>query len=286
MPIPIPILLLTITLPEPSIYWHQSTEGKHRLRCAAQEEYAGSLFFLYQGSSREPVAVKKALPTQSEVIFAAHTMGPSEQFHCRYEIWEGGKAILSPLSSPTNITEDHYPKPSIAVSPGNKVVAGQDWTIHCWASFAGVSFVLYQAREYRIEVTSEEDSCTAKFSLRNVTVANADRYTCYYHSITEPIVWSNASDPVELIIIDANEVPCYEEVLVDTAGKYRVNCTFPSHTEGWLYLYQDGQLLGSHPLSPDFTMLNSLRLGIGFSLLILAFLFVANACREKMYQEY
>uniref|UniRef100_UPI003BB8F97D T-cell-interacting, activating receptor on myeloid cells protein 1-like isoform X1 n=1 Tax=Pogona vitticeps TaxID=103695 RepID=UPI003BB8F97D len=334
MPVPFPILLLTITLPKPSIYWHQvaDAEGKHFLQCTTSGEYMGSLFFLYQGSGREPVAEKKALPTESEVVFAVHTISPSEQFRCSYEMWEGGKAVQSPLSSPVNITKDHYPKPSIAVSPSTKVVAGQDWTIRCWASFAGISFVLYQAREFRIEVTPEEDSCVAEFSLRNVTAADTGRYTCYYHSITEPIIWSNASNPVQLIVIDTTEVPSYEEVLVDSAGRYRVNCTFPSRAEGWFYLFQNGQLVAETRVwqdgrmasfnlsegafnitrgklicqyeqnqlnhtevwtqedscfqSPDFTMLNSLRLGIGFSLLILALLFVADACRNKMYQEY
>ncbi|XP_042327019.1 immunoglobulin superfamily member 1-like [Sceloporus undulatus] len=209
MPVTLPVLLLTITLPKPSIFWHQSVdaEGKHHhLQCITQEEYAGSWFYLYQGSNREPMAEKKALPTQSKMTFAVHAFGPGEQFRCSYEIWEAGKAIHSPLSSPVNITEDHYPKPSIAVSPGTEVFVGQDWIIRCWAPSSGVSFVLYQAREFRIEVTPRGDSSVAEFSLKNVTTADAGRYTCYYHSTTEPVIWSNASDGVQLRVIDAAKV--------------------------------------------------------------------------------
>uniref|UniRef100_A0A8D2L8U3 Ig-like domain-containing protein n=1 Tax=Varanus komodoensis TaxID=61221 RepID=A0A8D2L8U3_VARKO len=96
---------------------------------------------------------------------------------------------------------DHYPKPSIAASPSTEVFTGQDWTVRCWASSPGVTFVLYQAREFRYEVTPRGDSSAAEFSLKNVTVADTGRYTCYYHSIIEPVIWSNASDGVQLRVI-------------------------------------------------------------------------------------
>ncbi|XP_053115913.1 T-cell-interacting, activating receptor on myeloid cells protein 1 [Hemicordylus capensis] len=138
---------------------------------------------------------------------------------------------------------DHYPKPSIAVNPGTQVLAGQGWTIRCWASFPGVSFVLYQDREFRMEVTPRGDSNVAEFSLKNVTVSDAGKYTCYYHSTADPVIWSNASNPVQLKVIDVANVSIYQEVLVDAAGRYRVNCSGPSTSEGWFYLFWDGKLL-------------------------------------------
>ncbi|KAL8176717.1 UNVERIFIED_CONTAM: hypothetical protein K2H54_037853 [Gekko kuhli] len=243
MPVTLPFLLLTISLPKPSIFWHQAPEGKYHFRCVSPEEHAGSLFSLYQGGgSQEPVAEKKALPTESEVSFVVHSSGSSEQFHCSYQVWEAGKTFHSPRSDPANITEDHYPKPFIAVSPGTEISVGQDWTIRCWASSSGVAFVLYQGRDFRMEVTPRGDSYIAEFYLKNVTMADTGRYTCYYHSIAEPFVWSNASNPVQLRVTDAAEVPVYQEVWVDSAGRYRVNCSAPSKREGWFYLYQDGQL--------------------------------------------
>ncbi|KAH0626472.1 hypothetical protein JD844_001463 [Phrynosoma platyrhinos] len=198
------------------------------------------------------MAEKKALSTQSKVTFAVQAFGPGEQFRCSFEIWEAGKAIRSPLSSAANITEDHYPKPSIAVSPGTEVFAGQDWIIRCWAPSPGVSFVLYQAREFRIEVTPRGDSNVAEFSLKNVTTADAGRYTCYYHSITEPVIWSNAILFLALFP-DAAEVSSYQEVLVDSSGRYRVNCSVPSSPGGWFYLYQGGQLIAETRVRQDGT---------------------------------
>uniref|UniRef100_A0ACB8EVW5 Uncharacterized protein n=1 Tax=Sphaerodactylus townsendi TaxID=933632 RepID=A0ACB8EVW5_9SAUR len=251
MPVTLPFLLLTISLPKPSIVWHRATEGKHHFRCTSPEKYAGGWFSLHQGDSQEPVAEKKALPTQSEVTFIVPGFGSSEQFHCSYQVWEAGKTFCSPFSDPANITEDQYPKPSIAVSPGTEVSAGQDWIIRCWAPLPGVAFVLYQGRDFRMEVTPRGDSYMAEFFLKNVTVADTGRYTCYYHSIVEPFVWSNVSNPVQLKVTDAAEFPVYQEVWVDSAGSYRVNCSAPSKSGGWFYLYQDGQLLAGTRAGQD-----------------------------------
>lgn len=38
---------------------------------------------------------------------------------------------------------------------------------------------------------------------------------------------------------------------MDSAGGYRVNCTFPPGAEGWLYLYQDGQFFAETRLQQD-----------------------------------
>ncbi|KAF7238716.1 Immunoglobulin superfamily member 1, partial [Varanus komodoensis] len=308
-------------LPKPSIFWLQApdAEGKHLFRCTAQGEYPGSSFYLYQGGSQKPLAVKKALPNHSEVTFVIDGFHSHEPFYCSYEIRASGKAVRSPLSGPANITEDHYPKPSIAASPSTEVFTGQDWTVRCWASSPGVTFVLYQAREFRYEVTPRGDSSAAEFSLKNVTVADTGRYTCYYHSIIEPVIWSNASDGVQLRVIDAAEDHSYQEVLVDSAGRYRVHCPVPTTAEGWFYLYRDGQLFAEtrawqngttasfslteealnitrgelscqyrenqlnntqdvHLRSTDFTTANCWRLGLGASLLLLALLFIVDAC--------
>uniref|UniRef100_A0A670YZ21 Ig-like domain-containing protein n=1 Tax=Pseudonaja textilis TaxID=8673 RepID=A0A670YZ21_PSETE len=92
----------------------------------------------------------------------------------------------------------HYLKPSIVASPSTEISVGQDWILHCWAPFSGVSFVFYQARDFRYEVTPQGNSNMAEFSLKNVSKTDEGRYTCYYHSLTDPVIWSNASNPVAL----------------------------------------------------------------------------------------
>ncbi|XP_032093959.1 uncharacterized protein LOC116522950 isoform X2 [Thamnophis elegans] len=271
---------------------------KHQLQCSAEEEYAGSWFSLYVGGSQKLVAQKKALPTESSATFEVHEVGPDEQFHCSYEIWEAGKAIRSPLSQPANITE-------------------------------GVSFVFYQARDFRYEVTPQGNANMAEFSLKNVSEADEGRYTCYYHSLTDPVIWSNASSPVVLKVLGRSDVSRYQEVMVDSAGKHRVNCSMPTVAEGWFHLYVDGEFFAetrawpngtsasfrltedalsnlkgklscqfwenqlndtvsqtqeSILLSTDFTAANSIRLGLGITILVAAVAFVADAFWTERHQ--
>ncbi|KAK9395529.1 T-cell-interacting activating receptor on myeloid cells protein 1-like [Crotalus adamanteus] len=80
----------------------------------------------------------------------------------------------------------------------------------------GVSFVFYQARDFRYEVTPQGDSNMAEFSLENVTGADEGQYTCYYHSLTDPVIWSNASNLVVLKIL--------EDALSNLKGK--LSCQF------------------------------------------------------------
>lgn len=91
-----------------------------------------------------------------------------------------------------------FPKPSIAVRPGTEVLPGQAWTIRCWAPYPGMSFVLYRQREFWREEAPRGEPPTAEFHLSKASAADTGRYTCYYHTMAEPFVWSNASDPVEL----------------------------------------------------------------------------------------
>uniref|UniRef100_A0A670K7S8 Ig-like domain-containing protein n=1 Tax=Podarcis muralis TaxID=64176 RepID=A0A670K7S8_PODMU len=162
-------------------------------------------------------------------------------------VWMGG--AVNSFSLPLT---DHYPKPSISASPSTEVLAGQDWTVCCQAPLLGVNFVLYQARDFRIEVTPRGDSDTAEFSLKNVTMADAGRYTCYYHSTIEPIIWSNASDPVQLKVI-GEETFCYLGgripnflflCLQQTYGKQKLNCSSPPYIIIIIYYLHPAHLAG------------------------------------------
>ncbi|XP_014372967.2 immunoglobulin superfamily member 1-like isoform X1 [Alligator sinensis] len=245
MPLTLPLLLLTVSLPKPSIFWNQApgAEGGYQLHCSAPRDFTGAWFILHRDSTPGPVAEEQAPAEGSEVTFLLPYISPGEQYRCSYRAWDAaGEQMESLPSDPTNITSDRFPKPSIAVRPGTEVLPGQAWTIRCWAPYPGTSFVLYRQREFWREEAPRGEPPTAEFHLSKASAADAGRYTCYYHTMAEPFVWSNASDPVELRVTD---VPSAQEKLVDTAGKLRVNCSMPftDSVGGWFYLYRDGDPL-------------------------------------------
>nr|XP_048688573.1 T-cell-interacting, activating receptor on myeloid cells protein 1-like [Caretta caretta] len=336
MAVTLPVLLLTVALPKPSLVWDRATgaEAGIRLRCSVPGPLGAGWFTLHRDGTPGPVAKERAPAQGSEVTFLLPSVGPGERYRCGY--WNrdaAGGRVESPLSDPANVTSDRYPKPSIAVSPGAEVSAGQTWTIRCWAPYAGMSFVLYRAREFWTERVPRGDPPTAEFHLGNAGTANAGRYTCYYHTTSEPFAWSNASNPLELSVID---VPSARERFVDVAGKLRVNCSVPDAPGGWFFLYRDGdpeplawitadgdngpasfnlpeeqalgpggvfscrygpeepgphfnldlndtevQTQGSCSGGTNYSQTNALRLGLGAAVLLLALLFVAQACWEE-----
>ncbi|XP_032648910.1 osteoclast-associated immunoglobulin-like receptor isoform X2 [Chelonoidis abingdonii] len=242
MAVTLPVLLLTVALPKPSLVWDWATgaEGGIRLRCSAPGPLGGGWFTLHRDGTPGPVAEEQAPARGLEVTFLLPSIGPGERYRCGY--WNrdaAGGRVESPLSDPANISSgpDRYPKPSIAVSPGPEVLAGQTWTIRCWAPYAGMSFVLYRAREFWTERAPRGDPPTAEFHLGNASAASVGRYTCYYHTINEPFIWSNASNPLELRVTD---VPSTREWFVDVGGKLRVNCSILNAPGGWFFLYRDG----------------------------------------------
>ncbi|XP_075771430.1 T-cell-interacting, activating receptor on myeloid cells protein 1-like [Pelodiscus sinensis] len=340
MAVTLPVLLLTVALPKPSLIWDPTpgVEGGVRLRCSVPQPLRRGWFTLHREGAPGSVAEQRAPVQGSEVTFLLPATGPGEQYRCGY--WNrdaAGGRVESPLSDPANITSapgpDRYPKPSIAVSPGAGVMAGQTWTIRCWAPYAGMSFVLYQAREFRTERAPRGDPPTAEFHLANASATDTGRYTCYYHTVHEPFVWSNASDPLELRVTD---VPSPWERFVDVARTLRVNCSVPDGPGGWFLLYRVGdpeplgwiaasgdgepasfdlpeeQALGPHEAfscqygreapgsrgdlavndtevwtegsqsgGTDCSRINALRLSLGAAVLLLALLFVAQACWEE-----
>ncbi|KAM7134468.1 T-cell-interacting, activating receptor on myeloid cells protein 1-like [Macrochelys suwanniensis] len=342
MAVTLPVLLLTVALPKPSLIWDRAAgaEGGIRLRCSTPGPLGGGWFTLHRDGTPGPVAEERAPAQGSEVTFLLPSVGPGERYRCGY--WNrdaAGGRVESRLSDPANITSgpDHYPKPSIAVSPGAEVLAGQTWTIRCWSPYAGMSFVLYRAREFWTERTPRGDPPTAEFHLGNASAANTGRYTCYYHTTSEPFIWSNASHPLELRVTD---VPSARERFVDVGRKLRVNCSVPDAPGGWFFLYRDGnpeplawiaangdngpagfdlpeeQALGpgaafscrygleepgtrfdltlndtevwtqgSRSGGTDYSQTNALRLGLGAAVLLLALLFVAQACWEKRHRK-
>ncbi|XP_074794154.1 osteoclast-associated immunoglobulin-like receptor, partial [Natator depressus] len=240
MAVTLPVLLLTVALPKPSLVWDRATgaEAGIRLRCSVPGPLGAGWFTLHRDGTPGPVAKERAPAQGSEVTFLLPSVGPGERYRCGY--WNrdaAGGRVESPLSDPANVTSDRYPKPSIAVSPGAEVLAGQTWTIRCWAPYAGMSFVLYRAREFWTERAPRGDPPTAEFHLGNASAASSGRYTCYYHTTSEPFAWSNASNPLELSVID---VPSARERFVDVGGKLRVNCSVPDAPGGWFFLYRDG----------------------------------------------
>ncbi|CAM5173449.1 unnamed protein product [Eretmochelys imbricata] len=95
-----------------------------------------------------------------------------------------------------------YPKPSISLSPNGGVTLGEAVTIQCWAPFQNVRFLLYKDGNPNTQQDTEPAGNVAEFSIRNVSRRDAGSYSCYYQRKWYQSMWSQPSDPVELVVAE------------------------------------------------------------------------------------
>ncbi|XP_043390596.1 leukocyte immunoglobulin-like receptor subfamily B member 5 isoform X1 [Chelonia mydas] len=110
-------------------------------------------------------------------------------------------------SDPSNIVpiivaELSYPKPSIFLSPNGGVTLGGAVTIQCWGQRQNVRFLLFKDGNPNTQQDTEPAGDLAEFSIRSVSRRDAGSYSCQYSTKWDPPVWSEPSDPVELVVAE------------------------------------------------------------------------------------
>ncbi|XP_043390597.1 leukocyte immunoglobulin-like receptor subfamily B member 5 isoform X2 [Chelonia mydas] len=113
-------------------------------------------------------------------------------------------------SDPSNIVpiivaELSYPKPSIFLSPNGGVTLGGAVTIQCWGQRQNVRFLLFKDGNPNTQQDTEPAGDLAEFSIRSVSRRDAGSYSCQYSTKWDPPVWSEPSDPVELVVAEGTD---------------------------------------------------------------------------------
>ncbi|KAJ6654396.1 hypothetical protein lerEdw1_006989, partial [Lerista edwardsae] len=99
-----------------------------------------------------------------------------------------------------NITDPSLPRPSIKVNPRGQNAPGMNVTIECQGPEHSLSFALHKSKNQTASQTVGPGSITAKFLFPIVRLEDAGNYTCRYRLKGSPFVWSEPSDPAELIL--------------------------------------------------------------------------------------
>ncbi|XP_015284024.1 PREDICTED: T-cell-interacting, activating receptor on myeloid cells protein 1-like [Gekko japonicus] len=99
-------------------------------------------------------------------------------------------------------TEDpSLTKPFIKVSPRGKLTLGSNVTIECQSKENGLTFSLRKSGKEIASQKTEPHGNTAKFLLSvGRTEEDAGSYICQCQHRKNPFVWSEPSDPVELVV--------------------------------------------------------------------------------------
>ncbi|KAH1181075.1 hypothetical protein KIL84_002009 [Mauremys mutica] len=98
-----------------------------------------------------------------------------------------------------------YPKPSISVSPGVVMAVGGAVTIQCKCRCQGMRVVLYKGGDPTSLRYVDSAGDVAEFPISNVTQQDSGSYTCRSGSTSQPFVWSDPSDSIELVMRGRND---------------------------------------------------------------------------------
>nr|XP_032653208.1 immunoglobulin superfamily member 1-like [Chelonoidis abingdonii] len=103
------------------------------------------------------------------------------------------------------VAELRYPKPSISLHPSAGVALGGAVTVQCRGWRQNMRFLLHKFGNPNVLQDVVLAGNVAEFPIHNVSRRDAGSYCCYYHSKSDPSIWSEPSDPVELVIAEGTD---------------------------------------------------------------------------------
>uniref|UniRef100_A0A8C3P698 Ig-like domain-containing protein n=1 Tax=Chrysemys picta bellii TaxID=8478 RepID=A0A8C3P698_CHRPI len=175
------------------------------IRCQGQRRNV--TFFLHKAGDLNPQ--RHMDPAGDRVEFRIPTVGRQHggNYSCSYRprsepfvSSEPSDTVQLVVAGEESGSAAHYPKPNISLHPSAQVTLGEAVTIRCECRCAGVRVLLSKAGDPDARRSMDPPGDVAAFPIRNVSRGDAGSYSCQYRTKWDPPVWSEPSDPVELVI--------------------------------------------------------------------------------------
>uniref|UniRef100_A0A8C3P8E4 Ig-like domain-containing protein n=1 Tax=Chrysemys picta bellii TaxID=8478 RepID=A0A8C3P8E4_CHRPI len=113
--------------------------------------------------------------------------------------------VLGLILAETCYSQTYYPKPSISLRPSRGVALGRAVTLRCRGQHRNMRFLLYKDGNPNALQDVEPAGDVTRFPIRSVSRRDAGSYSCRYSTKSDPPVWSEPSDPVELVVAAGRE---------------------------------------------------------------------------------
>ncbi|XP_066486452.1 T-cell-interacting, activating receptor on myeloid cells protein 1-like [Tiliqua scincoides] len=162
--------------------------------------------------SRSHTATQVIPPTGSTNHFPFHTLSLEDagNYTCQYHRRENPFVWSGPSDSvKLAVIDPKLKKPSILVQ--GKPVLGKYVTIECQTQGQSLIFSLHKSRNLTAVQMVEAAGDTGSFLFHMLSLEDAGNYTCRYHHKGEPFIWSEPSDPVELVLPNNPEQPFQQD---------------------------------------------------------------------------
>ncbi|XP_010617103.1 immunoglobulin superfamily member 1 isoform X2 [Fukomys damarensis] len=190
-------LIVTGLLPKPSLIAQPGpmvAPGENMtLQC--QGELPDSTFVLLKEGIHAPIKLQRPRGYRADFWMPVVRGEDSGIYSCVYYL-DTALFVASNHSDSLEIwVTDKPPKPSLSAWPNTVFKLGKDITLQCRGPLPGVEFVLEHDGEEAPQLFSEDGD----FVINNVEGKGIGNYSCSYRLQASPDIWSEPSDPLELV---------------------------------------------------------------------------------------
>ncbi|KAF6090640.1 immunoglobulin superfamily member 1 [Phyllostomus discolor] len=190
-------LIVTGLLPKPSLLAQPGlmvAPGENMtLQC--QGELPDSTFVLLKEGSQEPLEQQRPSGYRADFWMPAVRGEDSGIYSCVYYLDSAPLAASNHSDSLDIWVTDKPPKPSLSAWPSTVFKLGKEITLQCRVPMPGVEFVL----EHDREEAPQQFSGDGDFVINNIEGKGIGNYSCSYRLQAHPNIWSEPSDPLELV---------------------------------------------------------------------------------------
>uniref|UniRef100_A0A8D2D763 Immunoglobulin superfamily member 1 n=1 Tax=Sciurus vulgaris TaxID=55149 RepID=A0A8D2D763_SCIVU len=190
-------LIVTGLLPKPSLLVQPGpmvAPGENMtLQC--QGELPDSTFVLLKEGTQDPLEQQRPNGYRADFWMPVVRGEDSGIYSCVYYLDSAPLAASNHSDSLEIWVTDKPPKPSLAAWPNTVFQLGKDITLQCRGPLPGVEFVLEQEGEEAPQQFSEDGD----FIINNMEGKGIGNYSCSYRLQAFPNIWSEPSDPLELV---------------------------------------------------------------------------------------